>query len=185
MIEASRHEASIREKYQNQLEEVEQKIKNAEDRLEREKQKIDRSHDAALREESLLIKSRKLDFEESEKDKEALAAVERMEDPDVTKTELSSLNRKMTEIHESSASLREQREALRSTEHAQVESEEDVCLKVRETKLCRRMHSNLNYLSPGRWQAMRRCRRRRPRATPGITNDRNGFYAFLGKHSIR
>ena len=124
--QASRHEASIREKYQKQLVEVEQKIKNAEDRLEREKQKIDRSHDAALREESLLIKSRKLDFEESEKDKEALAAVERMEDPDVTKTELSSLNRKMTEIHESSASLREQREGLRSTEHAQVESEEDV-----------------------------------------------------------
>ena len=51
--QASRHEASIREKYQKQLVEVEQKIKNAEDRLEREKQKIDRSHDAALREEKL------------------------------------------------------------------------------------------------------------------------------------
>ena len=127
--QASRHEASIREKYQKQLVEVEQKIKNAEDRLEREKQKIDRSHDAALREESLLIKSRKIDFEESEKDKEALAAVERMEDPDVTNTELSSLNRKIAEIHESSTSLREQREGLRSNEHAQVESEEDVLLE--------------------------------------------------------
>ena len=127
--QASRHEASIREKYQKQLVEVEQKIKNAEDRLEREKQKIDRSHDAALREESLLIKSRKIDFEESEKDKEALAAVERMEAPGVTSTELSSLNRKIAEVHESTTSLREQREGLGSTEDAQVESEEDVLLE--------------------------------------------------------
>ena len=49
-----------------QLVEVEQKIKNT-DRLEREKQKIDRSL-MQLAEESLLIKSRKIDFEESEKD---------------------------------------------------------------------------------------------------------------------
>ena len=59
---------------------------------------------------SLLIKSRKIDFEESEKDKEALAAVERMEAPGVTSTELSSLNRKIAEVHESTTSLREQRE---------------------------------------------------------------------------
>ena len=49
--------------------EVEERIKHAEIRLEREK-KLEQSQDAA-QEESLLLKSRKLDFEESEKDKKA------------------------------------------------------------------------------------------------------------------
>ena len=123
--QAARHEANIREKYQNRLTEVEERIKHTEIRLEREKKKLEQSQDAALKEESLLLKSRKLDFEESEKDKEALSTVEKMEALEATDPQLSVLNNKVSEVHSSTASLKEMREKLSSAQNASIEIDEE------------------------------------------------------------
>lgn len=123
--QAVRHETSIRQKYQTQLMDVQQQISHTESRIEKEKKKLEKSQNAALREESLLIKSSKIDFEESEKDREAQSAVEKMETLPADDPQLSLLHNKISEVHKSTASLKEKRDEISSTQNAPVEISEE------------------------------------------------------------